>query len=71
MNKTAVLIALRRAQKTVSFAMLFKSAVGLSVLCLTLFGVTVPHLGFEPTLATGGAAAGFGAILGTFLAIRA
>lgn len=60
MNKTTALIALNRASKTVSFALLFKSAVGVSLFCLRLFGATVPHFGIEPTFTTGAGAAGFG-----------
>ncbi len=59
-----------RARKTVSFILLFKSAVGFSMAALALFGVTVPFFGFEATTATGGAAAGVGAMVGALLALR-
>lgn len=59
-----------RARKAVSFALLFKSAVGFSVATLALFGVAVPHLGLETNIAAQGAAAGVGAIAGALLALR-
>lgn len=71
MNRDGALVALRRARKTVSFALLFKSVVGTSIAALTLFGVAVPHFGIEPTFASGGAAAGLGALIGGALALKA
>ena len=63
--------AMNHARKAVSFALLFKSAVGFSVTALALFGVAVPHFGIEPTVASEGAVAGAGAVVGALLALRA
>jgi len=60
-----------RAHKAVSYALLFKSVVGFSVAALALFGVTVPYLGVEPTVAGEGLAAGAGALLGALIALKA
>jgi putative exporter of polyketide antibiotics len=71
MSTTALRIAARRATKAVSFALLFKSAVGFSVAVLALFGVAVPLFGFNPTPVAEGGAALTGALLGAILALRA
>lgn len=68
---TRRLIAAQRALKAVSFVLLFKSVVGFSVTALALFGVTVPLLGIEPSVAGEGLAAGIGALAGAVLALRA
>lgn len=62
---------LRRAHKAVSYALLFKSVVGFSVTALALFGITVPYLGIEPSVATEGAAVGIGALIGAIIALKA
>lgn len=70
MSKNAVLLAIHRTTKAVSFVLLFQSTVGFSMAVLALFGVAVPLFGINPgPLAEGGAALG-GALLGAFLALR-
>lgn len=59
-----------KARDAFSFALLLKAAVGCSVGTLAIFGVAVPHFGFEPTGLDEGIAAGLGAVLGAALAIR-
>jgi hypothetical protein len=60
----------KRVGTTVSFILLFKSMVGFSIAALALVGVVVPTFGLETTLATEGAAATAGAVIGAVLALR-
>lgn len=62
----------RAMVRAVSFFLVFKSMVGLSVAALAIFGVVVPYLGMTPAhVADGGvAAAGIGGLIGAILALR-
>lgn len=56
------------ARRTVSFALLVKSAVGVGVSTLALFGVAVPRLGFELSATGGTGIALVGAVIGATIA---
>jgi hypothetical protein len=74
LNHKRTKIVMNQAHKAVSYVILFKSVVGFSVTALALFGISVPYLssyGIEPNIAAEGAAAGFGALLGAIVALRA
>ncbi|MBN7807257.1 hypothetical protein JZX86_18040 [Agrobacterium rosae] len=62
---------LHRAHKAVSYVLLMKSMVGFSVAALALFGVSVPYLGVESSIASESAAAGAGALIGALVALKA
>lgn len=60
-----------RAHQALSFSLMLKAMVGCSVSALALFGVAVPHLGFDPGMFGEGVAASVGAAIGAILAMRA
>ena len=70
MNKAKVMTAINRSRKAVSFVLLFKSVVGLSVATLAVFGVVVPLFGINPPPSVEGGAATVGALIGAVLALR-
>ena len=71
MKKVKVLTAMRHTARAVSWALVIKSMVGVSVGVLALFGVTLHLWGINPSPLAEGGAAGFGALIGLLLALRA
>lgn len=67
-KKMARLIS--HTREAVSWMFVFKAAAGCAVSALALFGVTVPHLGFETTPFGEVAAALSGGVLGSLIALK-